>query len=55
MPSVICMPVRHLLLTINIYLASSGTALHFASQNGHLEVIKLLAKLGADINSKSRL
>jgi ankyrin repeat protein len=29
------------------------TPLHFASRNGHLEVVKYLKSVGADINAKN--
>jgi ankyrin repeat protein len=28
------------------------TALHFASKNGHLEIVKILISNGADVNAK---
>ncbi len=41
------------LRTISLQRGQGRTALHFACQSGHLDIVKLLIISGADINARS--
>ena len=52
--SVVEFLIKHNLVNINVQGNYGDTALINASANGHIDIVELLIKLGADVNIKDR-